>query len=287
MNRLLGSILAITWLIAMGALVQRDVLPLWTAEEPPRQVLPAGEYQIGIFNQADSRIGTTWISTSPSPMMMVRSTTVLEVAKITGMLPVSGTWILGTDLMYDSDERLDQFRFTLNAPGVVGEVNAERIERDFSVIAKLGDLKKTLLLDGELSRYLSETLRPFTHLERLHVGQSWRIRLLDPFALMKSQSVEFQSQLAKVTRRETIHHRDREIDCFRVETPTAVAWADEFGRVLKQQVQLPLIGTWTLLDEAVDVEARVRALPEKRLGASARREKPSSKPGTTKIETSH
>lgn len=271
MNRLLGSILALTWLIAMGALVQRDVLPQWTAQEPPRQLLPAGDYQVGIFNQANKRIGTTWITTSPSPMMMVRSTTVLEAGKVAGMLPVHGTWILSTDLVYDTQERLEHFKFTLNAPGVYGEVDAERIERDFSVIAKFGELKKTLLLDGELSRYLSETLRPFTHLERLRVGQSWRIRLLDPFSLIKNQSVEFQTQLARVTRRETIQVDDGMVDCFRVETPTATAWADENGKVLKQEVRLPLIGTWTLLDEPYDKESRLNAVPERNRATSGKK----------------
>jgi hypothetical protein len=256
MNRLLGSLLAGTWLIAMAALIHRDVLPLWTAQQAPQAVLPVGDYQIGIFNQAGRRIGITWVSSTPTPCALIRSTTVLDVSKIAGMLPVSGQWLLSTELSYDAHHVLDHGKFTLEAPGISGEVSAERLERDFSVIAKLGDMKKTLLLDGEMSQFLAETLRPFTHLEELNVGQRWRMRLLDPFALIKNQSVEFQTQLAEVTRMEVVEHDGVEVECFRVETPSATAWADHDGRVLKQEVQIPLIGRWTLVDEPFDWQAR-------------------------------
>lgn len=264
MNRAIGFILALTWIVAMAALVQRDILPLWTATEAPDQLLPIGEYQVGIFSQSGARIGTTWITTNTTPTRMVRSTTVLETGKISAMLPVIGTWILSTDLSYDSQDRLEHFKFLLNAPGILGEVDAERIERDFSVIAKLGDIKKTMLLDGELSKYLSETLRPFTHLGRMRLGQSWRIRLLDPFALIKSQTVEFQTLIARVSSMDTIRHQGRDVECFRVETPSSRAWADHSGRVLKQEVQLPLIGRWTLMDEPVDAKSRHKAVPSRK-----------------------
>jgi len=261
MNRMVGSILALTWIVAMAALIQRDVLPLWSAQDAPKSLLPVGEYQVGIFDQAGQRIGTTWVSTTPSPLTMIRSTTELQVSRIVGMLPVGGTWILSTDLAYDAHNNLDSFKFALTAPGMIGDVTAERLERDFSVVAKLGNMRKTMLLDGELSRYLSETLRPFTYLDGLHVGQSWRIRLLDPFALIKNQSLEFHTELANVARMETIEHDGRMVECFRVETSSAVAWADSGGHVLKQEVQIPLMGRWILLDEPVDKGARRAVTP--------------------------
>lgn len=272
MNRLIGCILAVAWLIAMAALVQRDVLPMWTAQEAPEALLPAGDYQVGIFNQAGQRIGTTWVISSPTPQTLIRSTTVLDVGKISAGLPVGGKWVFSTELTYDAQDALDHCKFTLNAPGLYGEVSAERLERDFSVIAKLGgdvhnrsgEIKKSMLLEGDLSRYLSETLRPFTYLDDLHVGQRWRIHLLDPFALMKNQSVEFQTQLAEVTRLESVLCQGHLIECFRVETPSATAWADKKGRVLKQEVLMPLIGKWTLIDEPVDLTARRAVIPSRK-----------------------
>ena len=264
MNRIIGSLLALTWIIAMAALVQRDVLPLWTAQEAPNELLPAGEYQVGILSAAGARLGTTWITAGQSPSPTISSTTLLEAGKVSGMMPITGSWLLGTDLAYDAGGRLDHFHFTLSAPGVTGEVDAERIERDFSVLARLGDTKKSMLLDGELSKYLSETLRPFTHLAGLRVGQSWRIRLLDPLALIRSGSVDFQTILARVTQMDIIEHRGGLVRCFRVESPTARAWADSTGRVLRQEVQLPLVGKWTLVDEPVDVDARRNALRAKK-----------------------
>lgn len=274
MNRIIGSLLALTWIVAMAALVQRDVLPFWTAREAPNELLPAGDYQIAILSASGFRIGTTWISATQSPTAIVSSTTVLEAGKVAGMLPITGTWLLGTDLSYDAKGRLDHFHFTLTTPAVTGEVDAERIERDFSVLARLGDMKKSMLLDGELSRYLSETLRPFTHLGGLHVGQSWRIRLLDPFALLRSSSVEFQTILARVTRTESIDHRGSYVRCFCVESPAAKAWVDSSGRVLRQEVQLPLVGKWTLLDEPVDSDARKSAVRAKRVGIRKNRGTP-------------
>jgi len=274
MNRIIGSLLALTWIVAMAALVQRDVLPFWTAREAPNELLPAGDYQVAILSASGVRIGTTWISANQSPTTMVSSTTVLDAGKVAGMLPITGTWLLGTDLSYDAKGRLDHFHFTLATPAVSGDVDAERIERDFSVIARLGDMKKTMLLDGELSKYLSETLRPFTHLGGLRVGQSWRIRLLDPFALLRSGSVEFQTILARVAGLETIEHKGNLVQCFRVESPTARAWVDSSGRVLKQEVQLPLVGKWTLQDESVDADARRNAMKAKRAGVRRNRTSP-------------
>src|SRR5262249_9129539 len=115
MNRFIGSILAASWLVAMAALIQRDVLPMWTAQEAPSTLLPAGEYQVGIFNRAGQRVGTTWFSSTPTPLMMIRSTTSLDVSKISAILPVAGQWIFTTDLSYDDHERLDRCKFTLAA----------------------------------------------------------------------------------------------------------------------------------------------------------------------------
>jgi hypothetical protein len=261
MNRVIGIVLAVGWLVAMAGLVQRDLLPVWTAQEAPATLMPAGEYQIGIFNQSGIRVGTTWVSSTPT----VRSTTVLDMGRIAGLLPIAGRWRVTTDLSCDADHQVDQFKFTLTAAEFCAEVTAERLERDFSVIAKLGDYKKTMLLNADLSRFLAETLRPFTHLEDLHVGQRWRIRLLDLFALVRSQSLAFQTELAEVKRMETIEHAGRLEECFRVETPTATAWVDKAGRVLKQEVIIPLIGKWTLVDESVDPPAG-RALAARRKG---------------------
>jgi len=87
--------------------------------------------------------------------------------------------------------------------------------------------------------HLAETLRPFTHLKNLHVGQRWRLRLLDPIPLLQSGNMDLQISLVTVTGREPIDHGGRRIECFRVETEGAVAWVDDTGRVLRQEFKSP------------------------------------------------
>jgi hypothetical protein len=64
--------------------------------------------------------------------------------------------------------------------------------------------------------------------------------------------LEFKVQLAEVKRRETIHHSGKDTECFRIETDGTVAWADKAGRVLRQEVRIPILGCFVLTDEAFD-----------------------------------
>lgn len=267
------------WVLAMAALVHRDVLPFWTAQETPRPALPTGNYQVSIRLENGKRVGTTWINTTTSSQStMVRSMTVLDAAGLVPFLPLSGAWTMHTDLTYDGAGILNDFSFSLAAPGLNAEVSAERLEHDYSCIARFGTLRRTMLLDGDLSQYLCESLRPFTHLSNLRIGQSWRIRVLDPVALIKSQSLDFTTQLARVTRREVIRQGGKESACFRIETPAATAWADDKGLVIRQEVQPPWGGRWVMEDEPYDSLAR-RAAMSGRPPRVSRRSMVTSRPG--------
>jgi len=256
MNRALGIILAGVWIIAMTAVVRRDVLPFWTAQEAPKQIIPVGEYQVGIFSDSGARVGTTWVSTAgPRGIRTtISSTTVLDLAGFTGFLPVGGQLILTSNLTYDDAETLDQFSFRLNGPGIEVLVEGQRYIKDYACEIS-GAIKKTVSLDGELSAFLGQSLRPFTHVQGLHVGQSWRIHLLDPFSLIPGRSPKFKTQLARVTCRETITHTGGQVACFRIETDGTIAWADDSGRILRQEVEIPLLGRFVLEDEPYDQDA--------------------------------
>jgi hypothetical protein len=99
-------------------------------------------------------------------------------------------------------------------------------------------------------------IRRFDRLPNLHVGQSWRIKLLDPLALLTPDLAEADMELepiiVQVTRTEEIEHRGRKIETFVVEGADATAWVADDGRVLRQEVQVPLIGKLVLLDEPYD-----------------------------------
>jgi hypothetical protein len=261
MNRFIGAIITLVWLIAMAALVKRDVLPFWLAEDAPPRVLPEDRCQIAILNKAGGRIGTNWITTSVSPSATgIQSSTVLDINKATGLLPGIGVMLIETESTFGEQARLEQFHLRLVGIGVPAEISLDRYGEDYACTAKLGSMTRVFSLDGRLSEYLGDSLRPFVHLEGLRVGQRWRVRLLDPLSLVRGSSPEFRTQLATVTAKETIRDGVNEIDCFRVEMEGAVAWAAPDGRIIRQEADVPLLGRWIMVDEPYDKAARSKAL---------------------------
>jgi len=276
MNRALGTLITLVWLFAMGALVHRDILPFWQTQEPPAQHIPPGEFQVAIHNQHGSRIGTTWVTTtSVAAYTLVVSTTRLDMRALSGLSTLAGDLFVETELSYAADETLDEFSLKLDSSALSAVVSGARYGREYACTATVGPVTRTLSFNGELSNLLGDSLRPFTYLEGLHVGQSWRLRLIDPLALLKSQSLEFTTQLVRVTRRETIQHAGRAVDCLRIETDGAVAWADDDGRVLRQEVRIPFLGKWVISSEPFDepafkqAKAAIRRLREKHKHAGA------------------
>ncbi len=253
----------LAWAVAMTALIQRDVVPFWTAQQPPAHVAHNSAFQVAIHNAAGTQLGTSWVTTTPiASITTVRSTTLLDLRRVASILSIQEQkpLLVETDLTYYSDGLLDRFRFRLLGAGMPIQVVGERYGRDFACTTTFGRTTRTIPLDGRLSECLAETLRPFTLLKDLHVGQTWRIRLLDPLSLLRGSGPDFKMQLVTVTRRETIDHHGDTPDCFRIETDGTVAWADDTGRVLRQEVRIPLLGTWTLTDEPFDGDARKEAL---------------------------
>jgi len=61
-----------------------------------------------------------------------------------------------------------------------------------------------------------------------------------------------------------IDHQGQKIECFRIESPHLKAWADVSGRVLVQQVDLPVFGRMILRQEPYDDEARLEAIEQHR-----------------------
>lgn len=261
MNRFVGIAATFLWLAAMILLIRRDVLPFWTAQEAPAQSLPNETYQVAIRHAEGSRVGTAWVRLVPtSTITTVRSTTLLDLDSVAGVLNLRGPVVVDMNMAYQAGGTLDQFRIRVEGMPLPIHAEGERIRSDMACTLTFGVLKKSFSLDGRLMDHLAETIRPFTHLKNLHVGQRWRLRLLNPIPLLQSGNLDLKISLVRVTARELIDHQGRRIECFRVETEGAVAWVDDTGRVLRQEVQIPLLGKWTLTDETYDPRARARAL---------------------------
>ena len=286
MNRALGILVTLTWLLAMGALINRDILPFWQTQEPPSQNMPPGRFQVAIRNQQGRQIGTTWVTTTAvASYTLVVSTTRLDVGALSGLSSMAGELFVETELTYAADETLDEFSLKLDSGALSAVVSGARYGREYACTATVGSVTRTLSFDGELSSLLGDSLRPFTYLEGLCVGQSWRLHLIDPLALLKSRSLECITQLVRVTRRETIQHAGRAVECFRIETDGTIAWVDDDGRVLRQEVRIPLLGKWVISAEPFDELSYERAktaigqLREEKndSGTSAHRHRPENK----------
>ena len=248
----------------MSVLIQRDVVPFWQTQDPPSQSIPPGRFQVAIGMEGGRRLGTTWVTTTPmASYTAVESTTQLDVGALSKMARLAGTLFLETQLTYGPSDTLDEFTFTLDSGAFSAEVSGARYDREYACTATFGRVTKTLTFDGRLSQFLGDSFRPFTYLKGLHVGQSWRLRLIDPLAMLQSRSLEFSTQLVRVTRRETIEHAGQRVNCFRIETDGAIAWADADGRVLRQQVRIPFLGTWVL--EAEPFNDQAHRLAEKEI----------------------
>lgn len=260
MSRTIGIIITAVWLACMGALIQRDVWPYWQAQDPPERQIPDGAHQVGILNSDGRRVGTTWVRTiRMAGNVTVQSLTQLEVGEISNLLPMAGSLFLDSELSYSDESVLDGFEFRMESAVLSARVKGTRFEGEFACIAEIGGMKQSMALDTALSRFLGDSLRPFTHLEGIQVGQSWRLRLLDPISMLRGSGMEFRTQLVRVTARETITHRGGAVSCFRIETDGAIAWADERGRVLRQEVQVPLLGKWVIEDEPYNNRSRLNA----------------------------
>ncbi len=271
MNRLFGILVTCAWLYCMAALFQRDVAPFWQTQDPPGQPIPPGAFQVAIRNDAGRRLGTTWVRTSSRPSYTtVFSTTRLNLDALSNGLPIRGKLYFDTDLLYGDQETLQEFTVRLETPALAARVEGVRYDQEFACTLKVGELTRQMAFNGQLSKYLGDSIRPFTYLRDLHVGQSWRIRLIDPLALIMKGSLDFQSALVRVTRRESIEHQGRSVECFRIETDATVAWADDSGRVLRQEVRIPLLGTWILTDEPFDPREIKLAKEDVRLLREAR-----------------
>lgn len=260
MSRSIGIMITIVWLACMAALIQRDVMPFWRAQDPPSQQIPDGNFQVGMTNSAGRRVGTTWVTTIHTrESSVVHSTTRLDLKELSSLLPFAGDLFMSTELTFSPAGKMDNFAFRLESPALSARVTGTRYDREFACIAQIGSITQTMALDGEVSKYLGDSLRPFTHLKGLHVGQSWRLRLIDPLALLQGSGAQFTTKLVKVTAREPIDHLGSKIESFRIETDGTVAWADDAGRVLRQEVHVPLLGRWVITDEPYDDRAKQNA----------------------------
>jgi hypothetical protein len=266
MYRLFASGVVLLWVSAMTALFVRDVWPAWSAQDAPplnrKQLadLPQRQEQFGIFKAGGERIGTARSDLQATPeRTTIRGTIAINALGIIPALRIE------SETEFDSAGGLDSF--DLRVIGIASTritVRGERRGIYFPVEMHFGTFHRQANLDMSATRLIGDSMRPFTFLPTLHVGQSWRMQLLDPIAAALSGKTQFRPIVARVTRQETIEHLGKTVDCFVVETsPQQVtAWVDAHGRVLVQEVDLPGFGRIQAREEPYDEDLRNPTKPE-------------------------
>jgi hypothetical protein len=200
------------------------------------------------------------VHAQPQLTTITSSTELSDVAPLRAVAALPWVLIDSTFVFTQPDGRLLNFEVVLRRPGEsIGEVRGQLVGDDYACSARAGAATWDFSVDARISSLLGDSLRPFTHLPNLRVGQCWRLQSVDPLSLLAGKPAAVHARLVRVVAREEIEHAGRRVGCFRIETEGVTAWADERGRVLLQRVTLPILGTWELRDEPFDGEARRRA----------------------------
>jgi len=263
MYRLIAISVAILWVTAMGALFVRDVWPAWTAQDAPpmrpSQFVDRPQQQFQITGPQNRHIGTAW-----SNVVTASESTTIYGTLLLERLPLVPAVLIETVTDFDAQGGMDSFSLDVyGVPMMKIQVRGERRGIYFPCEAHIGPLERQANLDLSASRLIGETLRPFTYLPTLRVGQRWRMQLLDAASIVAKQRAEFTSIVAEVTGTEVIRSPlyNEPVECFVVETSPqhAKAWVGPKGDVLLQEVDVPGLGKLSIREETFSQEKRSAA----------------------------
>jgi hypothetical protein len=275
LNRWMGIGCAFGMVLANAAIVWRDVLPAWLAgDAPPSEPLSLapGEkrfVQVGIYDRTGRSLGRSWTRstrTGVGGLVQVFTTTVLEPIPLPGGI-TSPRVRVETEVSYRNNQTtVDEVKFNMHGLGVEPiSLHGEAMPTgEFPFTWQVGTQEGKIVLDSRAPSALGDVIRPFDRLPDLYVGRSWRLDLLDPLSQLlpnlKQTGLGFEPVLIRVTAQELIEHQGKLTEVFVVEGGGATAWVAANGCVLRQEVDLPLVGRLVLLDEPYDDEARRAAV---------------------------
>lgn len=269
LNRWFGFFALICMVAANGALFWRDVLPGWLIDQPPAaagETLNAGEslrLQLGIFDARGGRVGTSWTAIDRfDESVHVWSLTALDgmrlpVGPAGGVPPV----LSEIRLRYVNDQP-DTLDIDVRGLGVPLWLRGENFSGEFACEWRLAHERGEFILPQHALAGLRDMIRPFDRLPGLYVGRTWQVELFNPLAGMLPgfgrAGGTLDTMLVRVTGREKMTHplTGAPVEVFVVEAAQARAWVADDGKVLRQEVDLPLIGALTLIDERYDESAQ-------------------------------
>ena len=266
-NRWIGIATLGLMLSVNAALLVRDFLPDWMAGEPPLTralELRDGDeinIQFGLYGREGHRIGHSWTRTKRDrELVLVRHRTVIDSL----YLPLEtafNTVRIETRLNYREESGLDELRVNVFGLGIPIKLEGEFfLPDDFACTWQVGAQRGEFQLPAHTTRAMGDFIRPFESLTGLYVGKTWRLQLLNPLSGIVPdwgvRNMVTNGLLARVTREEQIEHRGASVEAFVVEAEAMRAWVTPAGRVIRQEFELPLLGTLLLVDEPYDESLR-------------------------------
>ena len=245
-TRTVGWLVTPIWLLAMGWLVNREVVPHWTASPPP--VLRASDWldgrearsQFTIYDEL-GEMGSVWTNYLVDEHSIRRDDLVWIKRLPMDLAPVQ----IGVESVFTAEGVLDEFTVRLETGGsgrVRAKLHGERFHSDFSFTFESGPIERAFkipLVEGGL---LSGAFHPFNVMTNLRVGQRWRMQVVNPIAMLTGVGDQFIPLLVEVTGEQRISTASGSVNCLVVESPNAKAWVDAAGIVQVQEMALPLVG---------------------------------------------
>lgn len=266
LNRWTGILSTLAMLAVNAALIRRDYAPHWFASEPPRPATLSLEpgattlTQAGLFDSTGQRIGYVWNSYEAEPnvgAITSLSTTVLQKLPLLSTYGVSALRVQSKIRFLTHERRLDDLQMSVHGLPFQVTLRGEYFEPgDFALVWQVGEQHGNIALPGYAVRSFGQSLQPFDSLPDLYVGQSWRMQVFNPLgglsSLTEAEEMSTESLLVRVTREENLNFEGGGARVFRLEADRLRAWVAWDGRVIRQEIDLPLIGTLSILDEPYD-----------------------------------
>jgi hypothetical protein len=256
-TRTTGYFIIPVWMAAMSWVVARDVLPAWTAPPSPPFQPSAWHKGDGARSQYSihdefGEMGTVWSEYLIGSDASRRDDLVWIARSSMGLAPMR---ILVTSV-YTAQGDLDEFTVTLHKHGTTMKLHGERFHSAFSFTLEAGTMNPTFkipLTDGDV---MGAAFNPVADFTNLHVGQRWRMQVVNPIACITGMGKRFTPVVVEVTEETVLELEDGLHNCLVVESPNVKAWVDANGATLKQEISLPLLGKTQIVREPTFDEKR-------------------------------
>lgn len=236
-DRLLGFVIVAFWAVMMILLVLRDLVPQWTASQPPsyqtllRHKLQPERYRMGVF-WGDRLLGTSATTIEPE---LDGSYSLENDTALNTPFPGLEDLTIVSRTRIGKDYELREFTTTLASGDLTGklfgQVDGNRLHMEF----RLGDNKMERDVPYVPGGTFSNGLSPFVQMPELSVGKEWTICAVNPM------TGQVETGTARVIELEHIEWQGQTVDAWRVALAQgqqeATSWIDREGRILREEIQ--------------------------------------------------